>query len=52
MYTSSSAVYQVNYQARIICPQKASKERHRFLVGTCSLHDENELTVLGIYLSI
>ncbi len=33
-------------KARAICSQRASKERHRFLVGTCSLHDSNELSVL------
>jgi hypothetical protein len=33
-------------QARALCPQKASTEKHRFIVGTCSLHDSNELTVL------
>jgi hypothetical protein len=25
---------------------RASKDRHRFLVGTCSLHDSNQLSVL------
>ena len=30
----------------MICPQYASKELHRFIVGTCSLHDRNELSVL------
>jgi hypothetical protein len=33
-------------QARAICAQHGSKERHRFLVGTCSLHEDNELSVL------
>ena len=46
MFTSQSCVFAVNYQARSLAPQKASKERHRFLVGTCSLHDSNELSVL------
>jgi hypothetical protein len=45
MYTTSS-VCSVNYQARALCAQYAAKERHRFLVGTCSLHDSNELNVL------
>lgn len=46
MYTSSAAVLGVNFQSRSICPQKASLEKHRFLVGTSSFHDENELSVL------
>jgi hypothetical protein len=46
MFTSQSCVFAVNYQARALTPQKSSKERHRFLVGTCSLHDSNELSVL------
>jgi WD40 repeat protein len=29
--------------------QRASKDRHRFLVGTCSLHDSNELDVLEYF---
>jgi hypothetical protein len=46
MYSSQSCVFAVNHHARALAPQKASKERHRFLVGTCSLHDSNELSVL------
>ena len=46
MFTSQSCVFAVNYHARAIAPQKSSKERHRFLVGTCSLHESNELSVL------
>lgn len=45
MYNSSS-VCSVSYQARALCAQTAATERHRFLVGTCSLHDSNELSVL------
>eukprot|EP01038_Epipyxis_sp_PR26KG_P011040 gene11040-14824_t len=48
MYHSSS-VYAVSYQARAMCAQKASTERHRFIVGTCSLHDSNELSVLQYF---
>jgi len=48
MYSSSS-VASVNYQARALCPQYASKDFHRFLVGTCSLHDSNELNILQYY---
>jgi WD40 repeat protein len=46
MFISQSCVFAVNHHARSLAPQKASKERHRFLVGTCSLHDNNELSVL------
>lgn len=46
MFTSSSCVYSVNYQARSICPQRACKDRHRFIVGTCSVRETNELSVL------
>lgn len=43
---NSSCVCSVSLQARALCPQTASRDRHRFLVGTCSLHDSNELSVL------
>eukprot|EP00596_Hydrurales_sp_CCMP1899_P008886 CAMPEP_0119034144 /NCGR_PEP_ID=MMETSP1177-20130426/1171_1 /TAXON_ID=2985 /ORGANISM="Ochromonas sp, Strain CCMP1899" /LENGTH=344 /DNA_ID=CAMNT_0006991389 /DNA_START=99 /DNA_END=1130 /DNA_ORIENTATION=+ len=46
MYSSQSCVFAVNHHARALAPQKASKERHRFVVGTCSLHESNELSVL------
>ena len=46
MFTSQSCVFAVNYNARALAAQKSSKERHRFLVGTCSLLDNNELSVL------
>eukprot|EP01041_Mallomonas_annulata_P000521 gene521-997_t len=46
MFTSSSCVFSVNYQARSICAQRACKDRHRFIVGTCSVREKNELTVL------
>ena len=29
-----------------MCPQKASHEKHRFLVGTCCVNEKNELSVL------
>eukprot|EP01039_Chlorochromonas_danica_P001438 gene1438-1563_t len=45
MYNSSS-VCAVNYQSRSLCAQTACQDRHRFLVGSCSLHDNNELSVL------
>lgn len=43
---NSAIICSVNYQARAICAQRASTENHRFLVGSCSLHDSNELSVL------
>ena len=46
MFTSSSAVYALRYQSRCLVSQKGSSEKHRFIGGTCSLHDDNELTVL------
>lgn len=46
MFSSSSCVCAVNYQARCIREQRASTERHRFIVGTCSTRDKNELNVL------
>lgn len=39
-------MYNSSIKARALCPQQASTERHRFIVGTCSLHDNNELSVL------
>lgn len=36
-------------QARALVAQKACKEKHRFVVGTCSLHETNELSVLQYY---
>lgn len=45
MYNSSS-VCAVSFQARALCSQKAISDRHRFIVGTCSLHDSNEISVL------
>lgn len=29
-----------------MCPQKTSKERSRFFLGTCSLHEENEVNLV------
>lgn len=42
---NTAIVSSVSYQARAICSQRASADAHRFLVGTCSLHDSNELSV-------
>lgn len=49
MYASVSTVHAVNLPARVVCPQKANKDRHRFLVGTCSLHDANEISILDYH---
>mmetsp|Transcript_22477 Transcript_22477/g.32811 ORF Transcript_22477/g.32811 Transcript_22477/m.32811 type:complete len:386 (-) Transcript_22477:121-1278(-) len=46
MFTSAPCVFSVNYQARCISAQKAYNEKHRFIVGTCSAKDKNELSVL------
>ena len=46
MYSTNSSVFSVNRQARAICAQNASKERTRFITGSCSLHQENEIYVL------
>lgn len=46
MFTSAPSVFSVNYQARAICAQKACTDKHRFLVGTCSTKENNELSVL------
>lgn len=49
MYASTSAVFSVNNRSRCITSQKASKERHRFIVGSCALYESNEITVLEYY---
>ena len=35
-------MYGLNYRTRALAPVKGDKERIRFLVGTCSLRDDNE----------
>ena len=35
-------IYGLNYRARALAAVKGDKERIRFLVGTCSLRDDNE----------
>lgn len=42
---NSSILLSVSSQARSLCSQRAS-DKHRFFVGTCSLHDPNELSLL------
>lgn len=46
MFSSGSSVFSVNAQAKALCSQRACKERNRFLVGTCSVMDENHIYVL------
>lgn len=46
MFAANSCVYAANYQARVLCSQKASHEKHRFLIGTCCVNETNELSVL------
>lgn len=49
MFTSTAAVHALRYQSRCLVAQKGqnvSVEKHRFIAGTCSLHDDNEITVL------
>ena len=41
-----SGVYSCTTHARALVAQRAFKDKHRFLVGTCSLHESNELCVL------
>lgn len=40
------SVYASSTHARALVAQRAVKDRHRFLVGTCSLHESNEVGVL------
>ena len=46
MFASSSCVHATKLPARCLTSQKGSKERHRFIVGTCGLHESNEISVL------
>jgi hypothetical protein len=46
MYHNTSSVYSVNHPAKCIIPHYSSTDVHRFLVGTSSLHENNEITVL------
>ena len=42
----SCSVYACPASARTLCPVRAAADKHSFLVGTCSLHEANELYVL------
>ena len=46
MFAAQSCVYATNYAARALSAQTASREKHRFLVGTCSVNESNEVSVL------
>ena len=46
MFTATSSVYAANYSSRALCSRKASKESHMFLIGTCSLHDDNDINII------
>lgn len=46
MFTASSSVYAANYSSRALCSRKAAKDCHMFLVGTCSLHEENDINII------
>jgi len=46
-YSGNGAVYAASGQARQIIPQIASKEKHRWVIGTASLNGTaNEINVL------
>jgi WD40 repeat protein len=46
MFAAQSCVYAANFVARALSAQTASREKHRFLVGTCSVNEKNEVSVL------
>jgi WD40 repeat protein len=46
MFTSAACIYSVNKQARSICAQTAVKDKHKFIVGTCSNREANEISIL------
>ncbi len=49
---NTSCVYGVNYPARCLSPQKGLEDlndMHRFVVGTCSLHESNEISIVQYY---
>lgn len=45
MYSTSSTTYTAKHQARCLCA--VAGEKHRFMVGTCSVREENEIHVLN-----
>jgi WD40 repeat protein len=44
--SAATAVYSTLYPARSICSQVHSKEKHRFIVGTCGVNEQNQINVL------
>lgn len=46
MFSTASSIYGSNLKTRSVAAQLAVKDRHRFLVGTCSVRDQNEIHLL------
>ena len=46
MFNQSECLFALNAVSRAMVAQTASKERHRWVAGTCSLSADNELSVL------
>ena len=46
-HVSDSRTYGVKFQARCLAPVEADKTRSRFLIGTLSLREENEVRALS-----
>ena len=43
MFSTNSSTIALNYNSRCLSAIKASKEKHRFIVGTCSAQERNEV---------
>lgn len=46
MFSTSSTTYASKYQSRCLASVCGDKSRHRFMVGTCSARESNEVQVL------
>ncbi|KAJ8600235.1 hypothetical protein CTAYLR_001971 [Chrysophaeum taylorii] len=46
MFSTSSTVYTAKYQARALAAVVGDPSRHRFMVGTCSVREENVIEVI------
>lgn len=46
MFSTSSTVYTAKCQARALAAVVGESERHRFMIGTCSVRDMNEIVVV------
>ena len=46
MFTQANSVHSFDSPTFALSSQKASKENHRFFVGTCSLHDSNKIHLI------